>query len=141
MWCWEWHCKKAGHEVQVVASGTYEAWVRERGLGFYALETDVNVFSRDNAQLMDDGFIKQLQTSRKVLNPIMTEMGLGLLEATRESDVLITVEFGIGLLFDVMKENNLNAILVNPAALNPSNELGFVGMPAVPGLVSLSELV
>ena len=114
--------QQAGHTVQVVASPGYEAWVRTRNLGFYPLSYDVNTFSRENAWLMDAGIIKQLQTMRGTLNPILTQMGLEVLEATRQSDVLMTVEFGAALLFDVLRVNKLRTILINPAPLNPTRE-------------------
>jgi UDP:flavonoid glycosyltransferase YjiC (YdhE family) len=75
--------QEAGHEVQVVASPGYEAWVRARNLRFYPLTTDVNTFTKENASMMDDNIVKQLQTVRKVMQPIMVQMGLEVLEATR----------------------------------------------------------
>lgn len=122
---------KAGHEVQVVASPGYEQWVRDRGLGFYPLTTDVNTFARDNAKLMDEGFLRQLQTLRTRIAPLFTQMGLEVMAATRNSDVLLTVEFGISLLLDVVKVNNLKPIFVNPAPLNPTSESNTV-LPAKP---------
>ncbi len=124
--------QKAGHEVQVIASRVYEDWVRERSLGFYPLTADVSVFTKENASMMDAGIITQLQTAKKVLNPLFTQAGLEVLEATRDSDVLITVEFGIALLFDVLKVNNLKTILINPAPLNPTVEFPCAAMPPVP---------
>ena len=124
--------QKAGHEVQVVASPGYEKWVRDRGLRFYALTTDVNTFARENAQLMDEGFIRQLQTLRTRIAPIFTQMGLEVMEATRSSDVLMTVEFGLSLLLDVIKANNLKPIFINPAPINPTRESNTV-LPAKPG--------
>lgn len=124
--------RKLGHEVQVVASRTYEAWVRARNLGFYPLTTDVNTFARDNAALMDEGFIRQLQVLRTRIAPLFTQMGLEVMEATRNSDVLITVEFGVSLLLDVVKANNLKPIFVNPAPLNPTRQSNTV-LPAKPG--------
>ena len=123
---------KAGHKVQVVGSPVYEDWVRERGLEFYALTTDVNVFSKENASIMDEGIIRQLQMVRQDMPVIFTQMALETYEATRNSDILITVEFGVALLFDILKVNNLKTILINPAPLNPTSEFAFVGMPSVP---------
>ena len=124
--------QKAGHEVQVVASPGYEKWVRDRGLGFYPLTTDVNTFARENADLMDKGFISQLQTLRTRIAPIFTQMGLEVMEATRDSDVLMTVEFGLPLLLDVIKANNLKPVFINPAPINPTRESNTV-LPAKPG--------
>ena len=124
--------QEVGHEVQVVASPSYEEWVRNRNLGFYPLTTDVNIFSRENASLLDKNIIQQLQTLRTSMNPIFTQMGLEVLEATRESDVLMTVEFGVSLLFDVLQVNKLKTILINPAPLNPTREFASAAMPAVP---------
>lgn len=124
--------QKLGHDVQVVGSPVYEDWVRERGLGFYALTTDINVFAKENASVMDVGIIKQLQMLRKHIPAIFTQMALETYEATRHSDVLITVEFGVALLFDILKVNNLKTILINPAPLNPTSNIAFVGMPSVP---------
>ncbi|MCB9454124.1 MAG: glycosyltransferase, partial [Anaerolineaceae bacterium] len=111
--------QKAGHEVQVVASPEYEAWVHARNLGFHPLTYDTNIFIRENASLKDMSVMQQMRVVPKMLNPIMTQMGLETLEATRKSDVLMTVEFGVGLLFDVIRVNNLKTILINPAHLNP----------------------
>ena len=124
--------QKAGHEVQVVASPGYESWVRERRLGFYPLATDVNTFAKENAAMMDDNIVQQLRTARKVMQPIMVQMALEVLEATRESDVLMTVEFGAALLFDVLKANDLKTILINPAHLNPTREFPSAATPPAP---------
>ena len=123
--------KKAGHEVQVVASPGYEQWVRDRGLGFYLLTTDVNTFAREKADVMDMGFISQLQTLRTRIAPIFTQMGLEVMEATRSSDVLMTVEFGASLLLDVIKANKLKPIFINPAPINPTRTSNTV-LPAPP---------
>lgn len=124
--------QKAGHDVQVVGSPVYEEWVRARKLGFYPLTTDVNTFAKENAAIMDEGIIKQLQIVRKELPQIFTQMGSEVLAATRDSDVLMTVEFGIALVFDILKVNNLIPILINPAPLNPTRELASV-VPPAPG--------
>jgi sterol 3beta-glucosyltransferase len=130
--------QEVGHTVQVVASPGYEAWVRTRKLGFYPLTTDVNTFAKENASIMDANIVQMLQTARKVLNPIFTQMGLEVLEATRESDVLMTVEFGVSLLFDVLRVNNLKTILINPAPLNPTREFPSA-MPPAPGWFPFKE--
>jgi sterol 3beta-glucosyltransferase len=124
--------QKAGHEVQVVASPGYEQWVRDRGLGFYPLTTDVNTFARENAKLMDEGFIRQLQTLRTHIAPLFTQMGLEVMDATRHSDVLMTVEFGASLVLDVIKANKLKPIFINPAPINPTRESNTV-LPEKPG--------
>lgn len=131
--------QKAGHEVQVIASRVYEEWVHERNLGYYPLTADVNLFTKENASLMDEGVITQLQTAKKVLNPLFTQAGLEVLEATRDSDVLITVEFGIALLFDVLNVNKLKTILINPAPLNPTVEFPCAAMPPVPNWFPFSH--
>lgn len=123
--------QQQGHEVQVVASPGYEQWIRDRGLGFYPLTTDVNTFARENVDLMDKGFISQLQTLRTRIAPIFTQMGLEVMEATRKSDVLMTVEFGLSLLLDVVKANNLKPIFINPAPINPTRESNTI-LPAPP---------
>jgi len=124
--------QKAGHEVQVVASPGYEQWVRDRDLGFYPLTTDVNTFARENADLMDKGFISQLQTLRTRIAPLLVQMGLEVMEATRDSDVLMTVEFGASLLLDVITANKLKPIFINPAPINPTRTSNTV-LPAKPG--------
>lgn len=123
---------KVGHDVQVIASPGYEQWVRNRGLGFYPLTTDVNTFARENAALMGKGFFSQLQTLRTRIAPIFTQMGLEVMQATRDSDVLVTVEFGASLLLDVIKANKLKPIFINPAPINPTRESNTV-LPARPG--------
>ncbi len=120
----------AGHSVQVIASPVYEAWVRERNLGFYPLTADVNVFTKEHASIMDAGALQQLQLARQQLTPIFIQMGREVLEATRESDVLMTVEFGLSLLFDVVRVNKLKVILINPAPLNPTREFSSAFPPA-----------
>lgn len=125
--------QNAGHEVQVVASSEYETWVRDRNLGFYPLTIDVNLFLKENVAVMDESFFRQIQILRKEMPQFFTQMGLEVLEATHESDVLMTVEFGVALLFDILKVNNLKTILLNPATLNSTSEFPFVGFPRVPG--------
>lgn len=124
--------QKVGHDVQVIASPGYEQWVRNRGLGFYPLTTDVNTFARENAALMGKGLFSQLQTLRTRIAPIFTQMGLEVMQATRDSDVLVTVEFGASLLLDVIKANKLKPIFINPAPINPTRESNTV-LPARPG--------
>jgi UDP:flavonoid glycosyltransferase YjiC (YdhE family) len=126
--------RQNGHNVQVVASPGYENWVRARHLDFYPLTTDINSFARENASLMDAGIVSQLRTLRTHIAPILEQMGLEVLEATRHSDVLITVEFGAALLFDVLKANRLRTILINPAPLNPTREFSSALPPAPPWL-------
>ena len=123
--------QERGHEVQVVASPGYEQWVLDRGLGFYPLTTDVNTFARENANLMDEGFIRQLQVLRSRIAPLFTQMGLEVMEATRNSDVLMTVEFGASLLLDVIKANKLKPVFINPAPINPTRASNTV-LPAKP---------
>ncbi|MCB9458312.1 MAG: glycosyltransferase family 1 protein [Anaerolineaceae bacterium] len=123
--------QETGHEVQVIASPGYEAWVRERGLGYAPLSADVNTFSKENAHLMDQGIIQQLKTASELLKPIMVQMGLEVLEATRDTDVLMTVEFGMALLFDILRVNRLKAIVLNPAPLNITSEFPSA-MPPLP---------
>ncbi|MCB9455139.1 MAG: hypothetical protein H6671_04020 [Anaerolineaceae bacterium] len=106
--------QKAVHEVQVVASPSYEKRVRDRDLSFYLLMTTVNNFARENASLMCERFIRQLQTLRTHIAPLFMRMVLEMMEATRDSDVLMTVEFGVSLL-DVIKANKLKPIFANPA--------------------------
>jgi sterol 3beta-glucosyltransferase len=125
--------QEAGYEVQVVAAPCYEAWVRARNLGYYPLTADVNTFAKENASIMDENIIRQLQMARKSIQPIFAQMGLEVLEATRESDVLMTVEFGMSLLFDIVKVNNLKPVFINPAHLNPTEEMACVAIPPAPG--------
>ncbi|MCA9908099.1 MAG: glycosyltransferase family 1 protein [Anaerolineae bacterium] len=122
--------QEAGHTVQVVAARVYEDWVRARNLGFYPLSIDLNTFIKENASVLDYGIVQQMQMARQVLAPIFVQMGLETLEATRESDVLMTVEFGVALLFDVLRVNNLKPILINPAPLNPTREFVSAIPPA-----------
>jgi UDP:flavonoid glycosyltransferase YjiC (YdhE family) len=125
--------QNAGHTVQVVASPGYEAWVRARHLGFYPLTTDVNTFAKENASIMDAGIVQQLQTFGTYIKPILVQMGLEAMEATRESDVLLTIEFGIALLIDVVQVNKLKTILINPAPLNPTRAFPSPALPPAPG--------
>ncbi len=130
--------QKIGHEVQVIASAGYEQWVHDRGLGFYSLTTDVNTFARENADLMDKGFISQLQILRTHIAPLFTQMGLEVMQATRDSDVLMTVEFGVSLVLDVVRANKLKPIFINPAPINPTRESNTV-LPAPPGWFPLER--
>ncbi len=125
--------QKLGHEVQVVAEQGYESWVRARNLDFYPLTTDANTFARENAGVLDENIIHQFQMMRKSMQPNLVQMGLEVLEATRESDVLMTVEFGISSLFDVIKANNLRPIFINTFPLNFSYNVPSVIAPPAPG--------
>jgi sterol 3beta-glucosyltransferase len=80
-----------------------------------------------------------LQAVRKMFSPILTQMGLETLQATRESDVLMTIEFGASLLYDVIKVNRLKTILVNPANLNPTSEVAFGGTQSTPSQSPFSQ--
>ncbi|MBL8145681.1 MAG: glycosyltransferase family 1 protein [Anaerolineae bacterium] len=122
----------AGHSVQVVASRTYEDWVRARGLGFSPLSVDVSAFTRDNASMMDLGLLQQLKLLRETISPLFAQIGRETLEATRDSDVLMTVELGAVLFFDILRVNPLRTILINPAPLNPTREFAMA-LPPAPG--------
>lgn len=124
--------QKAGHEVQVVASSGYEQWVRNRNLGFYTLTTDTNTFTTENAGVLDENIIRQFQRMRKSMQPNLLQMGLEILEATRKSDVLITVAFGISFLFDIIKVNKLRPLFINTFPLNFSRDVPSVITPSVP---------
>jgi sterol 3beta-glucosyltransferase len=112
--------RAAGHEVQVVASKTYEAWVRARNLDFYPLRDDVGKLVNELSSTEVFNPLQQIRIVREVLPPVITRMGEDVLEATRDSDVLITVEFGLSPLLGVVDANHLRTILVNPAPLNPT---------------------
>jgi sterol 3beta-glucosyltransferase len=131
--------QRTGHTVQVVASLGYAAWVQARGLGFYPLTTDVNTFAKENASLMDASIVQQFQTVRTQLTPIMVQMRLEALEATRRSDMMMTVAFGAALLFDVLAVNKLRTILINPAPLNPTGEFVSPALPPAPSWFPLSQ--
>ncbi len=124
--------QKLGHEVQVVAEQGYESWIRARNLDFYPLTTDANTFARENAGVLDENIIRQFQIMRKSMQPNLIQMGLEVLEATRESDVLMTVEFGISSLFDVIKANNLRPLFINTFPLNFSYNFPSVIAPPSP---------
>lgn len=124
--------QKAGHEVRVAAAPGYEQWVRAHNLAYYPLTADVNTYAKENASILDKNILQQLQMARKAIQPIFAQMGLEMLEATRGSDLLMTVEFGLALLYDVVKANKLKAIFINPAPLNPTEEIACVAMPNAP---------
>ena len=122
----------AGHEVQIVAPRVFEEWVRARNLGFYPLTVDVNKFINDMSSRDVFNPIEQIRIFRKEFPPIFTQMGLDVLEATRDSDVLVTIEFAVSVLMGVMQVNHLKTILVNPAPLNPTREFPSAAMPPAP---------
>jgi sterol 3beta-glucosyltransferase len=119
----------AGHEVQIVAAKVYEAWVRARNLGFYPLTVDVNQLINDLSSRDVFKPLEGIRIVREELPPILAQMGLDVLKATRDSDVLMTVEFGAALLLDVLQANNLKTILINPAPLNPTREFASAAPP------------
>ena len=122
----------AGHEVQIVAPRVFEEWVRARNLGFYPLTVDVNKFINDMSSRDVFNPIEQIRIFRKEFPPIFTQMGLDVLEATRDSDVLVTIEFAVSVLMGVMQVNHLKTILINPAPLNPTREFASAALPPSP---------
>jgi sterol 3beta-glucosyltransferase len=122
----------AGHDVQVVAAKVFEEWVRARNLGFYPLSVDVNQFISDMSSRDVVNPVQQLRIFRQEFPLLFTQMGLEVLEATRDSDILMTVEFGLSVLMGVVQANNLKTILINPAPLNPTREFASAAMPAAP---------
>jgi sterol 3beta-glucosyltransferase len=128
----------AGHEVQVVTARMYEDWIRARNLGFYPLSVDIQQMINDLSSSDVFNPIQQLKIVREVLPSLFTQMGLEVLEATRESDVLITVEFSVSVLMGVIQANKLKTILINPAPLNPTGEFA-TAMPPLPGWFPFPE--
>ncbi len=59
-------------------------------------------------------------------------MGLELLEATRDTDVLVTQEFGIALVIGAIQSNDLRTLIVNPAHLSPTQEFPSAATPPAP---------
>lgn len=129
----------AGHDVQVVASPGYEAWVRARHLEFYPLRDDVDKFLADLSSSDIFNPINQIKIVREILPPIFTRMGLDVVEATRDSDVLMTVEFGMSTALGALQLNNLKTILINPAPLNPTREFPSAAVPPAPGWLPFRE--
>jgi UDP:flavonoid glycosyltransferase YjiC (YdhE family) len=121
----------AGHNVQIVASQGYEAWVRARHLDFYPLTDDIHKLA---TELSIDVYnpVQGLQIVRKVLPPVLTRIGLDVLAATRQSDVLLTVEFSIAILLGVLKVNHLQTIVINPAPLTPTGAFASAAVPPIP---------
>src|SRR5215207_5685692 len=74
----------AGHDVQIVALQVYEEWVRARNLGFFPLTENIHKLMNENASVLTSP-LKQIQMVRETLPPILTRMGLAVLEATRQS--------------------------------------------------------
>jgi UDP:flavonoid glycosyltransferase YjiC (YdhE family) len=122
----------AGHEVQIVAAKVFEEWVRARKLGFYPLTVDVNKFINDMSSRDVFNPVQQIRIFREEFPPLFMQMGLEVLEATRESDVLMTVEFALSVLLGVIHVNNLKTILINPAPLNPTREFASPATPPAP---------
>jgi sterol 3beta-glucosyltransferase len=124
--------QKAGYTVQVVASQGYESWIRARNLDFYPLTTDADTFARENAGVLDENVIRQFQIMRKSMHPNLVQTGMEVLEATRKTEVLITVEFGISFLFDIIKLNKLRPLFINTFPLNFSRDVPSVITPPAP---------
>lgn len=120
--------QEAGHDVQIVASPGYSEWVRARGLGFHPLRDDVHGLI---AQLSSrDVFnpIHQIQLVREVLPQAFTRAGQDLLEAARDFDALLTVEFSLATFLDVLPKE-LKPFLINPAPLTPTREFASAAAP------------
>ncbi len=130
----------AGHVVQIVASPGYEAWVRARNLGFYPLTDDIQKLIAANSNRVSNNPVQQIQLMREVVSPALTRMGLDVLEATRDSDALMTVEFGVSLLLDVLQMNDLRTIIINPAPLTPTRKFASAAAPPMPGWFPLQKL-
>jgi UDP:flavonoid glycosyltransferase YjiC (YdhE family) len=132
--------QKLGYEVQVVTSLGFEQWVRARNLDFYPLTTDANTFARANAGVLDENVFRQFQLMRQSMYPNLVQTGLEVLEATRKSDVLITGEFGISFLFDIIKVNKLRLLFINTFPLSFSRDVPSVITPPAPDWLPLPQL-
>ncbi|MBW4436338.1 MAG: glycosyltransferase [Pleurocapsa minor GSE-CHR-MK-17-07R] len=132
--------QKAGHTVQVVASQGYESWIRSRNLDFYSLSTDADTFARENAGVLDENVIRQFQIMRKSMRPNLVRTRTDVLEATRKTDVLITGEFGISFLFDIIKVNKLRSLFINTFPLSFSRDVPSVITPPAPDWLPLPQL-
>jgi sterol 3beta-glucosyltransferase len=118
----------AGRDVQVVASPGYGDWVRARGLGFHPLRDDVHGLIAQHSARDVFNPIHQIQIVREALPQVLTRMGQDLLEAARDSDALLTVEFSLAAFLDVLPKE-LKPILINPAPLTPTREFSSAGAP------------
>ena len=126
----------AGHQARVVASPGYADWVRARGLDFYPLTDDVAQVVNDLSDTEVLNPLQQVRIVREVLPPVFTRMGQDVLEATRESDVLLTVEFSLAVLQGVIERNRLKTLLINPAPLTPTAAIPSAAAPRRPGFIS-----
>ena len=120
----------AGHEVQIAAPLDYEQWVRARKLNFYPISVNVSGFINDVNEIKNP--LETLRFAREKLKPALVQMGLDIYEAMRNSDVLVTIEFGVSLLLSAMQAGDFKTIIVNPAPLNPTSEYASAALPAVP---------
>lgn len=122
--------QSAGHHAQVVASPGYEDWVRARGVDFQPLTDDVSQIVGDLSSTDITSPLEQIRIVREVLKPVFTRTGLDVLEATRDSDALLTVEFSLAVLLGIIQQNGLKTIVVNPAPLTPTRAFVSAAPPA-----------
>lgn len=131
--------KTAGHQARIVASPGYAGWVRERGLDFFPLTVDVQKIAADNAASMRST-IERLRVVRNELPKAITQIGLDVLEASRGSDALLTIEFSLAFLLGVVQVNNLRTIIVNPGPLTPTGAFPSAGVPPRPVWLPFPQL-
>lgn len=122
----------AGHDVQIVAARVYEEWIRARNLGYAPLSVDMNKLITELSSTDFDNPLQQIKVVREALPPVFTQMGLDLLDATRGSDVLVTIEIAVAAIMGVTQLNNLKMLVVNPAPLTPTAEFA-TALPTKPG--------
>lgn len=120
--------QNAGHDVTIIASRGYETWVRARNLDFYALTDDIHQIINDTPIDVYKP-LQGLRAVREKLPQVFTRVGLDVLNATQNSDALLTVEFSLSVLFDVLQVNNLKPILINPAPLSPTRAFAMAFPP------------
>ena len=138
--------KKSGHEVLIVSAKNEETFVRNYGLGFYALDVDIQkIIEGGEVQEMSKGsnplkFIVSHLKGSKSLKSLMVKTQGEIWNACQNADLII-FHPGMPLGFFLANEKNKKAILATPFPVVATKDYPSILFYALPKLGSYYNLL
>ena len=126
--------QQAGFQVLMAVPQNFAALMRSYGLPFHLLRGDVQqIMSGDAGQeFMEAGDanpIRSILAMRKMLGPIAMQMAEDVLEACRDTDVLISLAVFATLGKTIAQIRNIPLICVEPTPVLPTKDFPAPGFP------------
>ncbi|QPC83176.1 glycosyltransferase family 1 protein [Phototrophicus methaneseepsis] len=126
----------AGHEVAIAAGKNFQALVEDAGLGYHALQTDIEALmnSQTGQDWVEEGTnsLKEAQHMRRVVDEMGEVLGQDILNATREADCVIGGLTSAGHTQAVCEKFNKQHLIALFSPLNPTSRYAATMVPSVP---------